>query len=175
MRRELVTLPIDDLIDDLLTATDTWHPDPIDDDIQWKLTVENCDTDFFLEINDADCYGEVEQTPYNDGYYERPWNFDGKARIVHKDRWGVIWWQPRPDIWGTPKPWGNFDADFKVVKYLYENGWASAVLYKRTTLPCGHEEETVSALGGIDVWPWDDEHDYWKEIVSDLINELEDE
>ena len=168
--------------DDELTAildalTDDGDTYDLDARLTLVLRIEPDDTSAYDHINDADCWGKLEwarNDPYS-GRSRRPDHFDGKARIVEHDSPHTLWWQPTPEVWGTPKPW-NFDADFAEVRRLLHDGFyqVGLKLRERVTDSWGHAH-TVTVdqqwLGGIDSL----DNGCLREIVGDLLHDLADE
>jgi len=127
-------------------------------------------------INDYESYGQL--SPWTrDGSYgsTRPRGFGPLARIIARDRGSTLWWQPLPEVWGTPKPWdgSTFEADWIIAKALFEDGFAQVGLSLHETvtdsLGGDHEVEVRSAwIGGVDSTA----REYMRDLVSDLLADL---
>lgn len=134
--------------------------------------------DYDATINDAECWGELSDWIFNDrdtGWSRRPDGFGPHARIIARDRRCTQWWQPLPDVWGTPKPWGphTFDEDFATARRLYEEGFAIVILelHELVKDSTGREHDVLVmdvAVGGVD----DTGPAYIRELVGDLAAEL---
>lgn len=132
--------------------------------------------DYDASINDYECYGELSDWT-RDGDYgsTRPDDFGPHARIIARDRGATRWWQPLPDVWGTPKPWGphTFDDDWATARRLYEEGFAVVILelHELVKDSTGREHDVLvdyAALGGVD----DAGPAYIRQLVGDLAAEL---
>jgi hypothetical protein len=127
-------------------------------------------------INDYESYGQL-STWTRDGFCgsTRPRGFGPLARIICRDRGSTLWWQPTPELWGTPKPWDGptFEADWIIAKTLFEDGFyqVGVSLHETVTDSLGgeHVVEVCSAwLGGVD----SAEGEWLRDIVSDLLADL---
>jgi hypothetical protein len=146
----------------LVDDDDRWHTDPDDPAVEWRYRVQADDMSAIDHINGADCWGRLAfaQNDRDTGYSRRPPDFGPHARIVERMHGGALWWNPTPEVWGTPKPWttGIFDKDFADVKRLLDEGFCQARLSRRVKCPCCGEpgSQLDQYLGGIDPWPWGD-------------------
>lgn len=132
-------------------------------------------------INDYESYGQLSPWTRNNGthgYSQRPSGFGPHARIIGRDRGFTQWWQPLPEVWGTPKPWRPemFEGDWKVAKRIYEDGFVLVGVSLHETVQDSwgndHLVEVCSQwLGGVD----DTTADTIRDVVSDLLAELFDE
>lgn len=127
-------------------------------------------------INDYESYGQLSGwTRDSDWGSRRPNGFGPLARIICRDRGSTMWWQPLPEVWGTPKPWDGptFEADWIIAKALFEDGFAQVgvSLHETVTDSLGgeHHVEVRSAwIGGVDSTA----AEYMRDLVSDLLADL---
>jgi hypothetical protein len=164
----------DDFIATLVDDDDRWHEDPDDPTVEWKYRVEGDDIPAMDHINDADCWGKLRWNRDNidTGWSQRPDDFGPHSRILYRDSRQSLWWEPYE--WREDRATRDFESEFASVKQVMEDGFCMVALHRREKCPhCGGpERELVEYLGGIDVWPWADEHKYHHTIVEDLAAEI---
>jgi hypothetical protein len=127
-------------------------------------------------INDYESYGQLSKWERDNDYgSQRPHGFGPLARIIARDRGSTLWWQPLPEVWGTPKPWDGrtFEADWIIAKALFEDGFhqVGVSLHETVIDSFGgdHEVEVRSTwIGGVDSTA----REYMRDIVSDLLADL---
>lgn len=145
-----------------------------------KLLVES-DEDYPLAdvCGEGCCYGQLETTRNNGCGPVRPASFDGRARILERDRFQATWWQPLVDpMWTKGQGDGVIGAEWKEIQRLYREGFLQVGL-ELLAPPCEccgsdgwgpHQRATISAqwLGGIDSL----DNGYLADVAGDLLNEL---
>jgi hypothetical protein len=125
-------------------------------------------------INDADCWGTLVWTRDNrdTGWSVRPDTFGPHSRKLTSDYGQSLWWEPYD--WREGMPDRDFEEEFREVKRLIEDGFCMASLHRRQLCAaCGEKGRELSTyVGGIDVWPFDDEGAHVG-FCGDMVAEIE--
>lgn len=123
-----------------------------DDDFDFRIYTEmKIDYDHRL-ADDGDWFGVVEVVWYQH-QPERPKGFNGAARILHRDKYKITWWQPPADLLDTSDPENatrlrNLEASLREV---LEYGYRMAHLVVEYKCPCCETWSLFSQswLGGL--------------------------
>lgn len=144
----------------------------------YRLTVRY-ESDNDTTINDFETYGRVSAWTRDSDYgSQRPHGFGPHARILDSGPGSTIWWEPLPELWGTPKPWTpeTFESDWRLARTLWHDGFTmvGVILDEQVTDSLGGEHwVTIDQqwLGGCDTL---DDPAFRKDVTGDLIHELPD-
>lgn len=172
----------------------TYYVDGADDDDEpdepntstpgaWRI-VATVHADNDSSINDCDAYGRVEWSRRRH-HSVRPAGFDGSARIIVRDGYDDLWWQPYRDedgrVYASP-------VDESNVRRLVTEGFHGIVVIVQeltvwqTTTADGRviERREWREVGSDSLWGIDDDGrdqdgkitwQYRREIVADMIEE----
>jgi hypothetical protein len=158
---------------DLVASADLsdlrWHGDTVElsDGYTIRLVVESDpDTDIY---GDGDRFGELKWERDSDYGSRRPSSMDGRAKILERDRWSSLWWQPPADVEAAHRP----SLEESIRKILREGYyWVALELVEGPCDHCGRANDLVVAsagLRGVD----DDGPDYVRTLVGEQQGELE--
>lgn len=139
------------------------------------LTIEP-DTD--TNIRDYDTFGTFSKYAYDygDRGSGRPDDMNGNAEKIQVDRGLFVWWQPPADVPELKRGTEQFAAFRESVRDILTNGYCGYLLELRAPEPDAAGRPialAVASLWGVD--QWDASSEYGREVVSDLILELETE
>lgn len=135
-----------------------------------RVLVLHVEQDSDTSVNDFDCYGRIEWTRDNDYGPQRPSEFTGRARILDRDHYSSLWWEPYWDKDYHPTTEQMREEEGRM-RDLLRFGFSQVGLELLEKCDhCGNwHTVTTEWIGGIDSL----EGGHLMELMADLLAEME--
>lgn len=134
--------------------------------------IEDYHSDIMDEAGEGAWCGSLEWSQRGrwSGNAQRPASMDGGARIIERDRWSDLWWQPPADCLADAAILRMVELQ---IRDLLAYGYSGVAVDVETLCSCCDtwkvtRDASVWGLGTASLW----EHDVLAEVVGELLHEL---